>query len=92
MRLEPTHFKSDKKKNLVIFLQESLGYQFVNQKITPNLMKLKEQGVWFDQCYSNGTRSVRGIAGVTSGFLAVPGKGVVKRAKSQNDFWTFAKF
>ena len=91
LRLEPTHFKSDKKKNLVIFLQESLGYQFVSQKITPNLIKLKEQGVWFDQCYSNGTRSVRGIAGVTSGFLAVPGKGVVKRAKSQNDFWTFAK-
>ncbi|PTB88042.1 sulfatase [cyanobacterium G8-9] len=85
-----THFPSRKKKNLVIFLQESLGYQFVTPEITPNLEKLKDESLWFTEAYSNGTRSVRGIAGVTSGFLAVPGKGVVKRSKSQNDFFTFA--
>ena len=89
-RLEKTHFSSNKKKNLVIFLQESLGYQFVRPEITPELLKLKQKGVWFTEAYSNGTRSVRGIAGVTSGFLAVPGKGVVKRTKSQNNFFTFA--
>ena len=89
-RLEKSHFPSPKKKNLVIFLQESLGYQFVTPNITPELLKLKKEGLWFDQAYSNGTRSVRGIAGVTSGFLAVPGKGVVKRTKSQSDFFTFA--
>ena len=90
-RLEKTHFATAKKKNLVIFLQESLGYQFVSPEITPELMKLKKQGIWFDEAYSNGTRSVRGIAGSAAGFLAVPGKGVVKRAKSQNDFFTFAQ-
>ncbi len=89
-RLEKSHFSTPKKKNLVIFLQESLGYQFVTPQITPELLKLKKEGVWFNQAYSNGTRSVRGIAGVTSGFLAVPGKGVVKRTKSQNNFFTFA--
>jgi phosphoglycerol transferase MdoB-like AlkP superfamily enzyme len=89
-RLEKSHFPNPKKKNLVIFLQESLGYQFVKPQITPELLKLKKEGLWFDQAYSNGTRSVRGIAGVTSGFLAVPGKGVVKRTKSQSDFFTFA--
>ena len=90
-RTEATHFSTAKKKNLVIFLQESLGYQFVSPEITPNLLKLKKQSLWFNDAYSNGTRSVRGIAGTTSGFLAVPGKGVVKRAKSQNDFFTFAQ-
>jgi phosphoglycerol transferase MdoB-like AlkP superfamily enzyme len=89
-RLEKTHFPTQKKKNLVIFLQESLGYQFVTPEITPELLKLKKEGTWFNEAYSNGTRSVRGIAGMTSGFLAVPGKGVVKRTKSQNDFFTFA--
>jgi len=90
-RIEKTHFPTAKKKNLVIFLQESLGYQFVSSEITPNLLKLKEQGLWFNENYSNGTRSVRGIAGTSAGFLAVPGKGVVKRTKSQNDFFTFAQ-
>jgi len=89
-RVEKSNFPSKKRKNLVIFLQESLGYQFVTPKITPNLLKLKNEALWFDNAYSNGTRSVRGIAGITSGFLAVPGKGVVKRTKSQHDFFTFS--
>ena len=89
-RLEKTHFPTTTKKNLVIFLQESLGYQFVTPEITPELMKLKKEALWFSEAYSNGTRSVRGIAGVTSGFLSVPGKGVVKRTKSQSDFFTFS--
>lgn len=90
-RTEKTHFATKKKKNLVIFLQESLGFQFVTPKITPNLLKLKKESLWFEEVYSNGTRSVRGIAGITAGFLAVPGKGVVKRTKSQSNFFTFAK-
>jgi phosphoglycerol transferase MdoB-like AlkP superfamily enzyme len=89
-RKEKTHFSTTKKRNLVIFLQESLGYQFVSQEITPHLLRLKSKGLWFNEAYSNGTRSVRGIAGITSGFLAVPGKGVIKRTKSQNNFFTFA--
>ncbi len=89
-RLEKTQFETKKKRNLVIFLQESLGYQFITPEITPNLLKLKNEGLWFNDAYSNGTRSVRGIAGTTAGFLAVPGKGVVKRSKSQSDFFTFS--
>ena len=89
-RLEKSHFPTTKKKNLVIFLQESLGYQFVTPEITPNLLALKKESLWFNEVYSNGTRSVRGIAGTTAGFLAVPGKGVVKRTKSQSDFFTFS--
>lgn len=90
LRLEKTHFSTHKKKNLVIFLQESLGYQFVTPKITPELLKLKKEALWFSETYSNGTRSVRGIAGSTAGFLSVPGKGVVKRTKSQSNFFTFS--
>ena len=90
-RQVPSTQKHIKKKNLVIFLQESLGYQFVTPEITPNLLSLKKEGLWFSETYSNGTRSVRGIAGTTAGFLAVPGKGVVKRSKSQSDFFTFGQ-
>ena len=89
-RLEKTHFPTKKKKNLVIFLQESLGYQFITPEITPELLKLKKESLWFSEAYSNGTRSIRGIAGSTAGFLAVPGKGVLKRSKSQSDFFTFS--
>ncbi len=94
-REQPTHFKSTKPKNLVIFLQESLGAQFVGalgsgEQITPNIDRLSGESIFFDNLYSNGTRSVRGIAAAVSGMLAVPGKGVLKRNKSQSGFFTVA--
>ncbi len=90
-----SHFKTDKPKNLVIFLQESLGAQFVGalgnkESITPNIDRLSKESIFFDNLYSNGTRSIRGIAGSVAGFLPIPGKGVVKRNKSQSDFFTVA--
>ena len=91
----PTHFKAERPKNLVIFLQESLGAQFVgalgnDEGITPNIDRLSKESIFFDNLYSNGTRSVRGIAASVSGILAIPGKGVLKRNKSQNGFFTVA--
>lgn len=50
---------------------------------------LSKEGILFSNLYANGTRSVRGIAGVTSGNFSIPGKGVVKRNKSQRDYFTF---
>ncbi len=94
-RDQPTHFKHEKPKNLVIFIQESLGAQFVGELssekgITPNIDRLSKESIFFDNLYSNGTRSVRGLAGSIAGFLAVPGKGVLKRNKAQNGFFTVA--
>ena len=95
-RLEQSHFKIENSKNLVIFVQESLGYQFVEaldgeKGITPNLNKLSQEGIFFKDLYSNGTRSIRGLAGLTAGNYSIPGKGVLKRNKSQKDYFTIAK-
>lgn len=94
-RLEKSHFKRSEPKNLVILLQESLGYQFVEavggeKGITPHLNKLSKEGILFTDLYSNGTRSIRGIAGTVAGNFSIPGKGVLKRNKSQNNFFTIA--
>ncbi len=95
-RLEATHFKTKKPKNLVIFIQESMGSQFVgfsggDASITPNMEKLSHEGIAFTNLFSNGTRSIRGLAAMTSGWLPVAGEGVVKRNKSQSDFFTVAQ-
>lgn len=94
-RLEPTHFPAKQPKNLVIFIQESMGSQFVgfsggDAAITPNMEKLSHEGLAFTNLFSNGTRSIRGLAGMSSGFLPLAGEGVVKRNKSQSDFFTIA--
>lgn len=87
--------KRNKPLNLVIVLEESLGATFVESlggiPVTPELEKLKHQGWWFEQMYATGTRSVRGIEAVVSGFPPTPSQSVVKLSKSQRDFFTIAK-
>jgi phosphoglycerol transferase MdoB-like AlkP superfamily enzyme len=86
--------KRDKPLNLVIILQESLGATFVESlggtPVTPNIERLKAQGIWFEQLYATGTRSVRGIEAVTAGFAPTPADSTVKLSKSQKNFFTLA--
>lgn len=80
--------------NLVILLQESLGAGFVEslggKPVTPNLEKLKAEGIWFTQLYATGTRSVRGIEAVVTGFQPTPADSTVKLDLSQKNFFTLA--
>ena len=94
-RFVKSNFQTTEPKNLVIFVQESLGYQFMHavggeEDITPHLNQLSKEGILFKDLYSNGTRSIRGLAGSVAGNFSVPGKGVLKRNKSQSDFFTIA--
>lgn len=87
---------AQKPKNLVIILEESLGAEFVGSlgglDLTPNLDALKNDGIWFEHLYATGTRSVRGIEAVISGFPPTPARSIVKLGKSQRDFFTLASF
>ncbi|MCU4675338.1 LTA synthase family protein [Catenovulum sp. 2E275] len=88
-------YQTQQKKNLVIILEESLGARFVKtlggSGITPELDKLYQQGWGFDNLYATGTRSVRGIEAVVTGFLPSPSRSVVKLSKSQRHFFTLAE-
>jgi phosphoglycerol transferase MdoB-like AlkP superfamily enzyme len=80
--------------NLVIVLEESVGAGFVGKlggvPITPTFDRLADEGIWFDQLYATGTRSVRGIEAVVAGFPPTPALSVVKLSKSQKGFATLA--
>jgi len=91
---QPT-VKRDKPLNLVIILQESMGATFVESlggeyAVTPELERLKQYGWWFENLYATGTRSVRGIEAVVSGYLPTPARSVVKLSLSQQNFFTIA--
>lgn len=84
-----------KPKNLVILLQESLGAQYIGTlgglPLSPNIDRLAQQGWLFEQLYATGTRSVRGIEAVITGFTPTPAQAVVKLNKSQTGFFTLAQ-
>lgn len=87
-------FYKGKPKNLVLVLEESVGAQFVSSlggiDLMPELDKMMKTGWAFDQLYATGTRSVRGIEAVITGFTPTPARSVVKLDKSQQGFFTIA--
>ncbi|WDS35739.1 LTA synthase family protein [Pseudoxanthomonas sp.] len=86
---------SGRPRNLVIVLEESLGAQFIGSlgglPLSPNYDRLSGQGWAFDRLYATGTRSVRGIEAVVTGFTPTPAEAVVKQSGSQSNFFTVAQ-
>lgn len=93
-RQYPSRYLS-KPKNLVIILEESLGARYVGSlggmPLTPEFDKLSKDGWLFEQLYSTGTRSIRGIEAVITGFVPTPSRSVVKLPKAQQNFFTIAQ-
>ncbi|WP_394208997.1 LTA synthase family protein [Enterovibrio calviensis] len=83
-----------KPKNIVILLLESHGARYVKSlggiDASPNLDALIDEGWAFTRMYATGTRSVRGIEAVTTGFSPTPARSVVKLGKSQTNFFSIA--
>jgi phosphoglycerol transferase MdoB-like AlkP superfamily enzyme len=80
--------------NLVIFVQESLGARYVGSlgglPLTPNLDRLSREGLYFTQLYATGTRTVRGLEALATGFPPLPAPSVLKLDLAQRDFFTLA--
>lgn len=78
--------------NVVILLEESLGAEYVGAlgglPLTPNLDRLSKEGLFFTNLYSTGTRTVRGIEAVITGFLPTPGNSIVNLPLASRDFFT----
>lgn len=94
LQKQTSPFTYDRPPNVVIFLQESMGAVdtgcLKGPDITPNLCRLKEEGLWFSNLYATGTRTVRGIEATVSGFLPTAARGVVKLGLAKKGFLTAA--
>jgi phosphoglycerol transferase MdoB-like AlkP superfamily enzyme len=88
------HIKSPghpKPLNVIVLLQESLGADFVGvygdtRGLTPNIDRLAKESLLFTNIYATGTRTVRGMEGVSASFPPVPAESIVKRPNNENMF------
>ncbi len=85
----------ERKMNLVIIIEESLGASFVESlgglPLTPNFEQLKHESWWFNNMYATGVRSARGLEAIITGFPPTPARAVLKLPKSQEGFFTLAE-
>lgn len=82
----------ERPRNIVIIVEESLGAQFTGclggKGYTPELDALAEKNWLLARNYATGTRSVRGLEAIVSGFLPTPADAVFKLPRSQRDFFS----
>lgn len=94
LHLQVPKHKRKQPLNLVIILEESLGAEYVQslggRPLTPELEKLSQKGLWFSRLYATGTRSVRGIEAIVTGFPPTPARSVLRLNLSQNGFFSLA--
>lgn len=80
--------KSSSKMNVVLVLMESMGARFMNaygntENLTPNLDSLATKGLFFNNIYATGTRTVRGIEAITLSVPPTPGQSIVRRPNNE---------
>ena len=79
----------EKKMNLVIIAVESLSAEFLgsfgnDQKLTPNLDRLAQEGMLYNKLYATGTRTVRGLEALSIALPPTPGQSIVKRPNNED--------
>jgi phosphoglycerol transferase MdoB-like AlkP superfamily enzyme len=81
----------EQRPNVIQITVESLSSSFMTRYgntdgITPELDRLAEKSLVFDQFYATGTRTVRGMEALTLSLPPTPGRSLVKRPDNENLF------
>jgi phosphoglycerol transferase MdoB-like AlkP superfamily enzyme len=79
------------KWNVVLISVESLSGDYLKrfgnkENITPYLDSLMPYGLWFDQFYASGTRTVRGLEALSLAIPPTPGQSIVRRPDNGDMF------
>jgi phosphoglycerol transferase MdoB-like AlkP superfamily enzyme len=69
--------------NVILIVWESFTKKIVDtsidgQQVTPNFNRLKKEGVYFNNIYSSGDRTHKGIAAILSGYPALPNTSIIR--------------
>jgi phosphoglycerol transferase MdoB-like AlkP superfamily enzyme len=77
--------------NVVLISVESFSGDYLKrfgntENITPYLDSLIPHGLWFDQFYASGTRTVRGLEALSMAIPPTPGQSIVRRPGNEDMF------
>lgn len=81
---------TSERPDVVLIIMESCGRTFMEatsqgEAVMPYLQRIKEQGIWFENCFANSFRTDRGEVAVMNGYPAQTRMSIMKHpAKSRN--------
>ena len=83
--------------NVILICMESLSASYMTyggnqEKLTPNLDRLAENSLFFDNLFATGTRTVRGMEALTLNLPPTPGQSIIYRPEGKDLVTTFSPF
>lgn len=77
--------------NIVLVTIESLSAKYLgsngdDRQLTPNLDRLRQESLYFNNFYATGTRTDRGLEAITLAIPPTPGRSIVKRIGRESGF------
>jgi phosphoglycerol transferase MdoB-like AlkP superfamily enzyme len=87
----------EKKWNVITICMESMSGEYLSylgnkQGLTPNLDRLANESIFFENLYATGTRTVRGMEALTLSLPPTPGQAIIYRPEGTNLTTTFTPF
>jgi phosphoglycerol transferase MdoB-like AlkP superfamily enzyme len=87
----------EKQWNVILVCMESLsseymGYLGNTENLTPNLDRIRNNSIFFENLYATGTRTVRGMEALTLNLPPTPGQAIIYRPEGTNLKTTFTPF
>lgn len=83
--------QSEKDWNVIVVVIESLSARYLEHyghkgKLTPNLDRMADEGMFFNNLYATGTRTVRGLEAILLSVPPTPGQSILRRPNSDGIF------
>jgi phosphoglycerol transferase MdoB-like AlkP superfamily enzyme len=77
--------------NVILVTVESLSTNYLGsfgdtRQLTPNLDRLRQQSLFFNNCYATGSRTDRGLEAISLSIPPTPGRAIVKRINRESGF------
>ena len=74
---------SSGKPNVILIVWESFTKKIVDtlidgKEVTPNVNRLKKEGIYFNNIYASGDRTHKGMAAIFSGYPALPNTSIIR--------------
>lgn len=87
----------ERRWNVILICMESFGADYMSftgntKGISPNLDRLANESIFFENLYATGTRTVRGMEALTLNIPPTPGASILYRPQGTNLITTFSPF
>ncbi len=86
----------EQRRNVILVTIESLSARYLGsfgdtRKLTPNLDRLRQESLFFNNFHATGTRTDRGLEAVTLSIPPTPGRSIVKRIGRESGYGSLGR-